>query len=76
MDLRTGKLITIPKVVGIPIKYVLINSIEKMAEDQEFKSLKIYNRKKKEIIPPDVDLAVVDHQQQIEQIKENEDTEY
>ena len=41
-----------------------------MAEEQEFKSIKLYNRKKKEIIPPDVELSGVDHQQKIEQIEE------
>ena len=47
-----------------------------MAEDQVFKSLKNYNRKKKEIIFPDVDLAWVDQQQQINQIEEKKDEEY
>ena len=41
-----------------------------MAEEQGFKLLKIYNRKKKQIIFSGIDLAGVDDQQQIEQIKE------
>ena len=43
MDLLTGKFITIPKVVQIPIKYVVINSVLKMALEQWFKSLECYN---------------------------------
>ena len=46
-----------------------------MAEDHVFKSWKLYNRKKKGIIFPDVDFVGVDHhhQQQIGKIEENED---
>ena len=40
-----------------------------MAEEQGLKSLKVCNNKKKEIIFPGVDLAGVDHQQQIEKLK-------
>ena len=42
-----------------------------MAEEQGFRSLKLYSLKKKEIISPDVDLAGVEHQQQLEQIEES-----
>ena len=40
IDLRTGKLITRPKLFEIPIIDFVINSVEKMVEDQGFKSLK------------------------------------
>ena len=74
MDLQTGQFITRPKVVEIPITDVVINHVGKMAKEQVFKSLKIYNLKKKEIIFPGVNLAGVDHhQQQIEKIEENKD---
>ena len=45
MDLRMGQLITGSKLVKITITYVVINAVKQMAEDQGFKSLKIYNRK-------------------------------
>ena len=62
MDLKTGQLITRPKLVKIPISYAVINSVEKMAEDQGFSSLKIYNNNNNKI--PDVDLEVMYHQQE------------
>ena len=42
-----------------------------MAEEQRFKSLNIYDKKKKEIILPGVYLAGVNHRHKIEQIEEN-----
>ena len=44
----------------------MINTVEKMAGEQGFKSLKFYYNKKKEFIFPGVDLEGVDHQQKIE----------
>ena len=46
-----------------------------MLEDQGFKSLKVYNQRKKIYDFPGVDLAGADHQK-IEQIEESEDQEY
>ena len=37
MDLRTGLLVTIPKVVNIPTIDVVTSSVEKMTEEQGFK---------------------------------------
>ena len=47
-----------------------------MEEWQEFKSLKYYNRKSREIIFPGVNLAGVDHQQQMEKTEETKDEKY
>ena len=68
MYLHMGQFITRPKVVDIPITDVVINAVEKMVEDHGFKSLKIYNKKERNYFPG-VDLAGVDHQQQIEKSK-------
>ena len=47
-----------------------------MLEEQGFKSLKFYNKNNKEIVLPDIYLAGVDHQQQIEKSEENKDDQY
>ena len=48
-----------------------------MAEDQRINSLNLYNRKNKEVIFPDVNLAGVDHQIDYQQeYDKNEDKEY
>ena len=47
-----------------------------MEKYKGFKSLKVYNKKKKEIIIPGVDFEGVDPQQKIELIEEKYDEEY
>ena len=47
MDLRTVQFITRPKVVEIPITDIFINAVGKISEERGFKSLKIYDQKKK-----------------------------
>ena len=47
-----------------------------MEEWQGFKSLKYYNRKSREIIFPGVNLARVDHQQQMKKTEETKDEKY
>jgi len=43
MDITTGRVITHSKVTKIPISYVVIGAVEKLAYDQGFKTLKITN---------------------------------
>ena len=44
MDLRTVQFIKRPKLVYIPIIDVVINTVEKMSEEQVFKSLNFYDK--------------------------------
>ncbi|MGC9237926.1 MAG: hypothetical protein ACP5GF_13725, partial [Thiomonas sp.] len=46
MDLNSGRLITRPRVVEIPITNLVIKAVEAMAEEQGIKSLKLQNRRK------------------------------
>eukprot|EP00980_Cylindrotheca_fusiformis_P021605 scaffold8458_cov76-Cylindrotheca_fusiformis.AAC.1 len=54
MDLYTGRVIVRLKVIEIPVTQTVINRVEKMAEDQGFKSLKFMDRNRQttmEIFP-------------------------
>eukprot|EP00980_Cylindrotheca_fusiformis_P019963 scaffold7031_cov98-Cylindrotheca_fusiformis.AAC.2 len=54
MDLSTGRVIVRPKVIEVPVTQTVINRVEKMAEDQGFKSLKFMDRNRQttmEIFP-------------------------
>ena len=42
-DLRKGQFMTRSKVFDIPIIDVVVNAVEKISEEQGFKSLKFYN---------------------------------
>jgi hypothetical protein len=44
-DLNSGRVITRARVTQIPVTDVVIKAIERIAEDQGFKSLKFKNRK-------------------------------
>ena len=60
MDLSTGWVITCSVIAPIPVTQMIIETVEKMAEDQGFKKLKFKNRYGK--IYPDADwLAGVDN---------------
>eukprot|EP00980_Cylindrotheca_fusiformis_P024107 scaffold11530_cov69-Cylindrotheca_fusiformis.AAC.1 len=52
--LSTGRVIVRPKVIEVPVTQTVINRVEKMAEDQGYKSLKFSDRNKRttmEIFP-------------------------
>jgi len=49
MDLTTNRVITRQKVIVIPVTDTIIHTIEEQAREQGIKSLKFYNRKKKEL---------------------------
>eukprot|EP00980_Cylindrotheca_fusiformis_P020829 scaffold7825_cov87-Cylindrotheca_fusiformis.AAC.3 len=54
MDLSTGRVIVRPKVVEVPVTPTVIDRVEKMAEDQGYKSLKFMDRNRQttmEIFP-------------------------
>ncbi|MGC8547340.1 MAG: hypothetical protein ACP5MU_06795, partial [Thermoplasmata archaeon] len=53
MDLNSGRLITRPRVVEIPITNLVIKDVEAMAEEQGIKSLKLQNRRKTIFYPAD-----------------------
>ncbi|MGC8538238.1 MAG: hypothetical protein ACP5MZ_04665, partial [Candidatus Micrarchaeia archaeon] len=53
MDLNSGRLITRPRVVEIPITNLVIEAVESMAEEQGIKSLKLQNRRKTIFYPAD-----------------------
>ncbi|MGC9260522.1 MAG: hypothetical protein ACP5I8_10685, partial [Phycisphaerae bacterium] len=53
MDLNSGRLITRPRVVEIPITNLVIKAVEAMAEEQGIKSLKLQNRRKTIFYPAD-----------------------
>ncbi|MGC9176782.1 MAG: hypothetical protein ACP5F1_06890 [Thermoplasmata archaeon] len=66
MDLNSGRLITLPRVVEIPITNLVIKAVESMAEEQGIKSLKLQNHRKTIFYPADW-IAGVDY------INENDD---
>jgi hypothetical protein len=69
-DLNSNRVITRARVSQIPITYVVIKAIEKIAEDQGFKSLKFKNRKV--AIFHDADwIAGVDYDENIQQDADN-----
>jgi len=43
MDIMTGRVITHSKVTKIPISYVVLGAVEKLAYDQGFKTLNMTN---------------------------------
>jgi hypothetical protein len=65
-DLNSGRVITRARVTRIPVTDVVIKAIERIAEDQGFKSLKFKNRKG--AIFHDADwIAGVDYDENIQQ---------
>jgi len=62
MDLASGRVITRPRVIEIPITQVVINAVEKMAIKQGIKTLKLVNRNG-QVLPLADHIAgvVVDH---------------
>jgi hypothetical protein len=69
-DLNSGRVITRARVTQIPVKDVVIKAIERIAEDQGFKSLKFKNRKG--TIFHDADwIAGVDYDENIQQEEDN-----
>ena len=56
MDISNDRLTTRPKVYPCVMTKIFIKAIEKLVEYQGFKTLKTFNRKKKEIIFPNDDL--------------------
>ena len=56
MNLATGILITQPKVYPRVMTEIVIKAVEKLAESQGFKTLKKFNRKKREMLFPDDDI--------------------
>eukprot|EP00980_Cylindrotheca_fusiformis_P022776 scaffold9742_cov52-Cylindrotheca_fusiformis.AAC.1 len=74
MDLSTGRVIVRPKVIEVPVTQTVINRVEKMAEDQGYKSLKFSDRNKRttmEIFPDADQIAGVYGDE-----NENEDDDY
>ena len=53
MDLKTGRLITRPRVWEVPITDLVIKAVEAMAEKQGIKGLKMQNRNKSRFYPSD-----------------------
>ncbi|MGC8553854.1 MAG: hypothetical protein ACP5O7_13515, partial [Phycisphaerae bacterium] len=51
MDLNSGRLITRPRAVEIPITNLVIKAVEAMAEEQGIKSLKLQNHRKTVFYP-------------------------
>jgi hypothetical protein len=73
-DLNSGRVITRARVTQIPVTDVVIKAIERIAEDQGFKSLKFKNRKG--AIFHDADwIAGVDYDENIQQ-KDDYDEDY
>ena len=76
MDLNSGAVIKRPKVTVCPITELVIKKVEQMADDQGVKSLKFFDRKKKQIAFPDADLAGVPLQRQMDEIEDKNDDDY
>ena len=55
MDLATGRVKVRPKVVKVPITEAIIKAVEKLADRDQIKTLKFYNRKKENDLLPDAD---------------------
>ena len=56
LDLRSNRVITRPKVTAIPVTDLIIEKVEAMATEQGIKSLKFFDRKKKQLYN-DTDLS-------------------
>lgn len=56
MDLATGRIFTRPKVTACAMKRMVIEGVELLAEKQGYKTLKFFNRKRKEMMLRDADL--------------------
>jgi hypothetical protein len=71
-DLNSGRVITRARVTQIPVTDVVIKAIERIAEDQGFKSLKFKNRKG--AIFHIVDwIAGVDYDENVQQDDDNDE---
>ncbi|MGC8479045.1 MAG: hypothetical protein ACP5NE_03955, partial [Candidatus Micrarchaeia archaeon] len=71
MDLNSGRLITRPRVVEIPITNLVIKAVEAMAEEQGIKSLKLQNRHKTVFYPADW-IAGVDYMNENDDNNDND----
>ena len=65
MELYMGRFTKTPKLFRITITYVAIHTVEKWRRIRNLSHWKIYNRKRKDILFPNVNLAVVGHWKQI-----------
>ncbi len=74
MDLDSGRLITRPRVVEVPITNLVIKAVEAMAEEQGIKSLKLQNRRKTIFYPADW-IAGVDYVEEDNKDEDEEDNE-
>ena len=72
MDLASGRVITRSVVKPIPMSQMIIDTVERMADDQGFKELKFKNKYGN--IYPDVDVAGVDDD--TDEYEDNEDDEF
>ena len=75
MDIASGRVITRPRVIEIPITQVVIDAVEKMAAKQGIKTLKMVNRNGKLLPLADHIAGVVAKIDQPEEITEADDDE-